>query len=933
MQVIADLQLHSRFSRAVSPQMTIPNIATWARRKGIGLVATGDWMHPVWFREIERDLEEMGNGLLQLKRAEVASKNLDPSSVSLAESTSSIYKRFSRSQSETGQNFSGSPHAEVTPSPLFLLATEVSSIYSQGGKLRRVHTLIWVPTIDSARKISAEMTKRGCNLMSDGRPIVGLSCIHIAELVLSIEPKALIIPAHCLLPDSMILGDGFAPIRIDAMLEGNIVLTHTGELHKVTEVKKRPYKGLVLHVQPWYFRPGLVTTPEHPYYAIRTIKKCPSTGDICRPSRSHLSLCKRKECLAYKPGWIKAEDLTVGDILVYPRSLSMKRETDMYLDTNIRQDRSIHAGGTRGRFLKNRIPITPDLGRLVGYYIAEGSTDGSNSFSFCFSEKEQMYVNDVIKLVKDVFGIEYYKLYRRKQSKSVEIIYYSKLHAQWFAHHCYTSGQKHSAGFKVMPTPMLQADYSVQAECLRGWFRGDHGYTTSRVLINQVKAVCLRLGIIPSILINNTADHQRMGNHAIGGRVIKANFDLFSISNFSFFDDVYDLKKEIPKSQTKLDRKHGWIDKNNVYLPIKEITRKTYEGYVYNLEVKKDHSYVTEYAAVHNCWTPWFSVYGEKGGFESLDEAFGPFAKNIYAVETGLSSNPAMNWRIKELDNRSIVSFSDAHSGPKLGREATVFEIPDGKVSYDAIYQAVIKTTMEHRGLKVGAEDRGSNIEKISLSSTFHPQPRPSIVHNLPSSAIAYTIEFYPEEGKYHWSGHRACGIRWGPEETKQKGTTCPVCGKPLVQGVVQRVEMLAGRSEADLQISNVQFPISNNKAITMVGSKAFPNRPPFVMLVPLQEIISECIGSPVASPKVQTPYATLTEALGGEFNVLLSASVDAIATIAGDRIAKGVDKVRRGDLVIEPGYDGVFGVVRLWREGEEKPLLDSSKEQLAMFS
>ena len=114
--------------------------------------------------------------------------------------------------------------------------------------------------------------------------------------------------------------------------------------------------------------------------------------------------------------------------------------------------------------------------------------------------------------------------------------------------------------------------------------------------------------------------------------------------------------------------------------------------------------------------------------------------------------------------------------------------------------------------------------------------------------------------------------------------------------------------------------------------SKAFPNRPPFAMLVPLQEIISEAIGSPVASPKVQGPYSAVTDALGGEFAVLLEASTDAIAKIAGERVAQGVDKVRRGDLVIDPGYDGVFGVVKLWREGEEKPLVDASKEQLRLL-
>jgi uncharacterized protein (TIGR00375 family) len=438
MQIIADLQLHSKYSRAVSPNMVLPEICAWTRRKGMGLVATGDWTHPLWMREIKANLEELGNGLLKLKTA--------------------------------GQD-----------DPLFLLATEVSCIFTQAGRGRRIHTLIWVPTLAAADKINKEMTRQGCNLMSDGRPIIGLTSIQVAELVLTIEPHAMIIPAHA--------------------------------------------------------------------------------------------------------------------------------------------------------------------------------------------------------------------------------------------------------------------------------------------------------------------------------------------------------------------------------------------------------------------WTPWFSVFGSKSGFDSIEEAYGSYAKHVFAVETGLSSNPSMNWRIKELDTRSIVSFSDAHSGPKLGRESTVFDIPDGKLSYTAIENAI--------------KQKGS-------------------------SKIAYTIEFYPEEGKYHWSGHRACNIRWGPKEIEKKGITCPVCGKPLTQGVEQRVGELAGRSEEDLQLTKTKTG--------MIESRTFPKRPPFVMLVPLQEIISECIGSPVASPKVQTPYRQLTDALGGEFAVLLRATHADIARIAGERVAAGIDKVRIGDIVIDPGYDGVFGVVKLWREGEEKPLLDASKEQLSIF-
>jgi PHP family Zn ribbon phosphoesterase len=453
MNIVADLQLHSRFSRAVSQAMTLPNIALWARRKGIDLVATGDWTHPTWFREIERDLEETGSGLLRLKSS-VTHPEPDP--------------------------------FPDRPNPQFLLATEVSCIYSQGGKVRRVHTLIWVPSIASARKISAAMVKRGCNLMSDGRPIVGLTSIQIAELVFTEEPDALIIPAHA--------------------------------------------------------------------------------------------------------------------------------------------------------------------------------------------------------------------------------------------------------------------------------------------------------------------------------------------------------------------------------------------------------------------WTPWFSVYGSLGGFDSISEAFGPYADRIYAVETGLSSNPSMNWRIEELDRRAIVSFSDAHSGPKLGREATVFDLPDNKLSYRAISDAI-------KGVGKGG--------------------------------IAYTIEFYPEEGKYHFTGHRACKIRQTPSETAEKGTTCPVCGKPLTVGVMHRIDALASRDEKALDIIEVSAPLGINAIF--YGSRTYAKRPPYTMVVPLLEIIAEAIGSPVTSPKVQGPYFRLTESVGTEFYVLLSAAESDIAAVAGKKVAEAVGRVRKGMLHIDPGYDGVFGVVKIWADGE-KGIADSRQQQLSLL-
>ena len=457
MHVIADLQLHSRFARAVSKQMTIPNIAGWAKRKGIGLVATGDWTHPLWFREITESLDEIGNGLLRLKHG------ITPSDVPLSKKPS--------------------------PGPLFLLATEVSCIYTQGGKTRRVHTLIWVPSIASAATINRQLTARGCNLLSDGRPIIGLTSIQLAELVFAIDPKALIIPAHS--------------------------------------------------------------------------------------------------------------------------------------------------------------------------------------------------------------------------------------------------------------------------------------------------------------------------------------------------------------------------------------------------------------------WTPWFAVFGSMSGFDSLTEAFGPYADKIYAVETGLSSNPAMNWRIAELDSRAIVSFSDAHSGPKLGREATVFSFSEDSFSYDALYAAI-----------------------AAPSATNH---------------IAYTIEFYPEEGKYHFTGHRLCKVRQTPEETVKMGTTCSVCGKPLTVGVMHRVEELANRSEKELKMTTTSRVENLNIKATFHKSDTFPNRPPFVMLVPLLEILAEAQGRPVSSPRVQALYLRLTDQLGSEFYILLHAELDSIEKVAGSQVAEAIKRVRLGELHIDPGFDGVFGIVKIWRD-EEEGMVNSTRGQLSLL-
>jgi DNA helicase-2/ATP-dependent DNA helicase PcrA len=256
-------------------------------------------------------------------------------------------------------------------------------------------------------------------------------------------------------------------------------------------------------------------------------------------------------------------------------------------------------------------------------------------------------------------------------------------------------------------------------------------------------------------------------------------------------------------------------------------------------------------------WTPWFSALGSKSGFDSIEECYGDLTKHIYAVETGLSSDPAMNWRLSSLDPFALVSSSDAHSPAKLGRECTVF---DTDLSYDGIFRAL-----------ADKNDTG----------------------------LAGTIEFFPEEGKYHVDGHRTCKVRFLPEETRAHKGLCPKCGKPLTVGVLSRVEELADRK---------------------TGAGA-PRGRPYKSLVPLSEIIGEALDTGPASKRAAETCQTLISKIGSEFFILLEADIKTIAAAAGDVVAEGVRRMRKGEVTIDAGYDGEFGTVKLFTDAERKEI------------
>ena len=260
-------------------------------------------------------------------------------------------------------------------------------------------------------------------------------------------------------------------------------------------------------------------------------------------------------------------------------------------------------------------------------------------------------------------------------------------------------------------------------------------------------------------------------------------------------------------------------------------------------------------------WTPHFSLFGAFSGFDTIEECYEELTPQIHALETGLSSDPAMNWRLSALDSFQLISNSDAHSPAKLGREASLFDIP---MSYAGLY---------------GAIQRGEGLKG--------------------------TIEFFPEEGKYHFDGHRKCHLCLSPSQARAYNGICPVCGRKLTTGVLHRIEQLADRDEDFL----------------------LPQGRPFENLVPLGEVIASSVGSSPSSVKVSRQYEHLLEELGNEFYILRQAPLEDIRHVAGSLTAEGIRHLRDGRVQWRPGYDGEYGTMRLFQSAE----LDNVEGQLCM--
>ncbi len=259
-------------------------------------------------------------------------------------------------------------------------------------------------------------------------------------------------------------------------------------------------------------------------------------------------------------------------------------------------------------------------------------------------------------------------------------------------------------------------------------------------------------------------------------------------------------------------------------------------------------------------WTPWFSALGSRSGFDSIAECYQDLEPYIFALETGLSSDPQMNWRVSSLDRYNLISNSDAHSAAKLGREATIFNC---ELDYYSIFEAL----------------RSGN-------------------------GLEGTLEFFPEEGKYYLDGHRECGVVLTPEETAARGGICPACGKPVTVGVLNRVVALADRP-AD---------------IVPPQAKAYSS------LIPLPEILGEIMGVGAGSKRVIEAYERLVGKLGGELPMLLETDLAEVRSVGGEVLALALARMRAGQVICKAGFDGQFGVIRVFGD-EDRDLLERSRK------
>jgi len=691
MIINADLHIHSRFSGATSDKMSIETISFEAPRKGIGVVATGDCLHSGWMKEIKQ-CNTIDDGTFELNGTR------------------------------------------------FILSAEVE------GK-NRVHHLIYFPSFSAVEEFKDKIKTKSKNLETDGRPNIDMSGLELAVIAKDVD--ALIGPAHCVPPETFLhLEDNIKKIK-DVQI-GEKVLTHKGSFEKITEVYKRKNDKNILIIKSRYFSEPTILTLEHPVYVIKTELFCYQDYGICKPTcKTQYKYKKRgrnckKYYSSYIPEWIPAKELKVGDVLLYPIIKKTKNIKQISFKKFIKD---ITANYWRNE-IPSKILMSKRFCRLIGYFLSEGSCfrDGIN---FSLGKNDTELIIDIKILMKEIFGLSS-TVRRDKRSKGYELRFYSRILRNAFGTLFFNNhnNDEKRAWNKQLPTNFLYLPKEKQFEIFAGWWKGDVGVTTSRVLMNQMKMISLRLGFVICF------SRHKVRFASIGNRYVKRFHDRWQ-GRISIFDKNAEitLKTFGIFSSEKTDNKYGWIDDQYLYTPITKIEKSPHHGIVYNLEVEHDSSYVTESSTLHNCFTPWTAIYAYHN---SLKSCYGDLADYVSFAELGLSADTDFADRIKELHRLTFLTNSDCHSPHpvRLAREFNRFEVKD--VTFDEIKKAILRREGNKPILNVG----------------------------LP-----------PQEGKYHESACISCYTHYTLEEAQRRRWKCS-CGKRIKKGVKDRINEIADYKE-----------------------------------------------------------------------------------------------------------------------------------------
>ena len=756
MKLYADLHLHSRFSRATSKDLTIRNLEKWGKVKGLNLLGTGDFSHPEWIKELKNNLHDDGSGILK---------------------------------SSGGMNF--------------ILQNEISLIYTQDGRGRRVHLILLAPNFDAVDKITQYLLTKG-RIDYDGRPIFKIPAHEFVYEMQKIDKDIEVIPAHIWTPWFGLLGEksGFNSLKEafkDQTKHVHAIETGLSCYDKETDVlteegwkkfSKLSYKDKICtlnkkhHIEFQEISKMFISDYKGPMYRLRTKRVDLLVTPNHRLFVSHCDFRKKPEFL------LKESEQVFNKSKRFKKDGSWEGEQSEYFilpAVKIKHGSKYYSGS---RYKKEKkFPIKSWL-KYFGFWIAEGwVSEGKNGdYNVCVSNTDEKIINEMKDILKELgFSPLYLKKANTLRVRDFQLFNYLKKFGK--------------SVDKYIPLEVKNLSKNLLKIFFKYYIIGDgHIYgrdgkglsatTISIKLRDDLQELALRIGISAYYKL-----HQPKGtpfSSPSQNKIYKQSADSWNI--YFIRQNIHTvLPSTIRKNKNYVE---SWID---------------FKGKVYCVSVPNKVIYIR---------------------------------RNGIPIWCG-NSDPPMNWRIKELDNIQLISNSDSHSfWPwRIGREANIFELKE--LNYKNILNA-IRTDFGLQG----------------------------------------TIEVDPSYGKYHFTGHRECNISLSPEEAKKLNNICPVCGKKLTIGVLERVEELATRAELEKP----------------------DNTKPFFKLIPLSELISTVVGKAVATKTVWAIYNQFLAIFKNELNVLLEASYEELAKI-DVKIADVIIKNRKGEIKVKPGYDGVYGV------------------------